>query len=58
MMNLLVDLRTWVETLVLCVQAAINSGFPVRVVDNLFVIEEPFRALLARLRAMVIEAIH
>ena len=45
MMNLLVDLRTWVETLVLCVQASINMGFPVRVVDNLFTIEEPFRAL-------------
>ena len=42
MMNLLVDLRTWVETLVLCVQAAIHSGFPVRVVDNLFAVEEPF----------------
>jgi len=49
MMNLLVDLRTWVDTLVLCVQAAINSSFPVRAVNNLFNTEEPFRALSARL---------
>ena len=42
MMNLLVDLRTRVDTLVLCVQAAINSGFPMRAVDNLFTVEEPF----------------
>ena len=42
MMNLLVDLRTWVDTLVLCVQAAINSGFPMRAVDNLFTLEESF----------------
>ena len=28
MMNILVDLRTWVKTLVLCVQAVIKSGFP------------------------------
>ena len=57
MMNLLVDLRTWVKTLVLCVQATINSGFPMRVVDNLFAVEEPFRALPAHLRDMVTEAI-
>ena len=42
MMNLLVDLRTRVDTLVLCVQAAINSGFPMQAVDNLFIVEEPF----------------
>jgi len=42
MMNLLVDLRTRVETLVLCVQAAIHSGFPVRVEDNLFTAVEQF----------------
>ena len=42
MMNLLVDLRMWIETLVLCVQAIINSGFPMRAVDNLFAVEEPF----------------
>jgi len=57
MMNLLVDLRTWVKTLVLCVQAAINSGFPMRVVDNLFAAEEPFRALPACLQSMVTEVI-
>ena len=57
MMNLLVDLRTQVETLILCVQAAINSSFPMRVVDNLFTIEEPFRALPPHHRAMVTEAI-
>jgi hypothetical protein len=49
MMNLLVDLRMHIETLLLCVQAAINSGFPVRAVDNLFAIEEPFRAMSAHL---------
>ena len=53
MMSLLVELRTWIETLQLCMQAAHNVGFPV---DNLFT-EEPFRALLAHLRAMVTEAI-
>ena len=44
MMNLFVDLRTRVDSLVLCVQAAINSGFPVRAMDNLFIAKEPFRA--------------
>ena len=58
MMNLLVDLRTRVDTLVLCVQAAINSGFPMRAVDNMFAAEELFRALSACLRAMVTEAVH
>ena len=57
MMNLLVDLRMWVETLVLCVQAAINSGFPVCAVDNLFTTEEPFRALSALLQAIETETI-
>jgi len=57
MMNLLVDLRMRVETLILCVQAAIDSGFAVRAVDNLFAIEEPFRARPARLQAMVIKVI-
>ena len=42
MMNLLVDLRTRVDTLVLCAQATINSCFPVRAVDNLFIVEELF----------------
>ena len=49
MMNLLVDLRMWVDTLVMCVQAAINSDFPVQAVDNLFTTEEPFQALSAHL---------
>ena len=53
MMNLLVELRTWIETLQLCMQAAHNVGFPV---DNLFV-EEPFRALSACLRVVVTEVI-
>ena len=57
MMNLLVDLRMRIDTLVLCVQAAINSGFPMRAVDNLFTAEEPFQALPACLGAIVIEAI-
>ena len=47
MMNILVDLRTRVDTLVLCVQAAINSGFLVRAMDNLFTTKEHLRALLA-----------
>ena len=41
----------------MCVQATINAGFPMGAVDNMFTIEEPFRALLACLRAMVIDAI-
>jgi len=49
MMNLLVDLRTWVDTLVLCMQATINSGFPMRALDNLFTVEESFQALPAHL---------
>jgi len=49
MMNLLIDLRTRVDTLVLCVQAAINLSFPIRAVDNLFTVEELFRAMSARL---------
>jgi hypothetical protein len=28
MINLLVDLKTWIKTLILCMQDAINSGFP------------------------------
>ena len=54
MMNLLVQQRTQVETLQLCVQIARNAGFPM---DNLFT-KEPFRALPAYLRAMVTKAIH
>jgi hypothetical protein len=53
-MNLLVELRMRIETLLLCVQAACNAGFPM---DNLFT-KEPFRALSVRLRAVVTEAIH
>ena len=49
MMNLLIDLRTRVDTLILCVQAAINLSFPIRAVDNLFTVEELFRAMSARL---------
>ena len=55
MMNLLVELRTQIETLQLCVQAARNTRFPM---DNLFTVEESFRALSACLRAMVTEAIN
>ena len=46
MMNLLVQLRTRVKTLQLCMQATHNVGFPM---ENLFPIEEPFQALLAHL---------
>ena len=55
MMNLLVQQRTQVETLQLCEQIARNAGFPM---DNLFTVEESFRALSACLRAMVTEAIN
>ena len=58
MMNLLIDLRTWVDTLVMCLQAAINLGFLVRAVDNLFATKELFQALSAYLQAMVTKAIH
>jgi hypothetical protein len=57
MMNLLVDLRMSIETIHLCVQAAINLGFPMRAVDNLFAAEEPFRAMTAHLRVVVTEGI-
>jgi len=53
MMKIIVELRKWIETLQLCVQAACNTGF---LMDNLFA-EGPFRALPAYLRAMVTEAI-
>jgi hypothetical protein len=57
MMNQLVELRTRVETLQLCVQAACNASFPMGTMDNLFTIEEPFRALPARLRAVVTDVV-
>jgi hypothetical protein len=57
MMNQLVELRTRVETLQLCVQAARNASFPMGTMDNLFTIEEPFRALPARLRAVVTDVV-
>ena len=57
MMNLVVVLSMWVDTLQMSVLAAYNAAFPVGKVDNLFIAEEHLRALLARLRAMVTEAI-
>ena len=57
MMNLLVELRTWVQTLQLCVQAACDAAFPVEIADNPIAIEECLHALSAHLRAMVSEAI-
>jgi hypothetical protein len=54
MMNLLVELRTWIETLQLCVQAAQNAGFAM---DDLFA-EEPLQALPTHLIDVVTEAIH
>ena len=56
-MNLFGELRTRVKTLEPCVQVDYNTSFPMGIVDNLFVVEEPFRALPARLRAVVTQVI-
>ena len=58
MMNLVVVLSTWVDTLQMSVLAACNAAFPIGKVDNLFAAEEHLQALLARLRAVVTKAIH
>ena len=52
-----VELRTQVQTLQLCVQAAYDVAFPVETVDNPVTAAERLRALPAHLRAMVTEAI-
>jgi hypothetical protein len=57
MTNLIVVLTMRVETLQLSMLAAYNTAFPVRTMDNLFTAEEHLRALPARLRAVVTEAI-
>ena len=54
----LVELRTRVQTLQLCVQAACDVAFPVETADNPVTIEERLLALPVRLRARVTEAIH
>ena len=58
MMNLIVVLSTRIDTLQMFVLAAYNVAFPIGRVDNLLAAEEHLRALLARIQAMVIEAIH
>ena len=58
MMNLVVVLSTWVDTLQMSVLAACNAAFPIGKVDNLFAAEEHLQALLAYLRAIVTKAIH
>ena len=40
MMNLVVVLSMWVDTLQMSVLAACNAAFPVGKVDNLFAVEE------------------
>ena len=57
MMNLLVELRMWAQTLQLCTQAACDAAFPLETVDNLVTVEERLRALPVRLRAMVTEGV-
>jgi hypothetical protein len=37
---LVVELRTWVQTLQLCVQAACDTTFLVEIADNLVITEE------------------
>ena len=58
MMNLLMELRMWVQTLQLCAQAAYDAAFPVETADNPVAAEERLRALPVHLRATVTEAIH
>ena len=57
MMNLLMELRTWVQALQLCAQAAYDAVFPMEIAYNLVAIEERLQALLVHLQAMVTEAI-
>ena len=40
------------------VLAACNAAFPIGKVDNLFAAKEHLRAVLARIQAMVTEAVH
>ena len=57
MMNLLMELRTWVQTLQLCTQATSDVAFPVETADNPVAVEERLRALLVCLRVVVTETI-
>ena len=52
------ELRTWVQTLQLCAQAACDVAFPVETTDNPVITEELLRALLVCLQTMVTKAIH
>ena len=47
MMNLVVVLSMWVDTLQMSVLAAYNAAFPVGKVDNVLATEEQLQALLA-----------
>jgi hypothetical protein len=40
MMNLLMELRAWVQTVQLCTQAACDAAFPMETTDNLVTVEE------------------
>ena len=40
MMNLLMELRMWVQTLQLCTQAACDAAFPVETADDPVITEE------------------
>jgi hypothetical protein len=54
---LVVELRTRVQALQLCAQAAYDAAFPVEIANNPVIAEERLRALPARLQAMVTKAI-
>ena len=57
MMNLVVVLSSWVNTLQMSLLAAYNAAFPVGTMDNLLAAEEHLQALMARIRAMVTKAV-
>jgi hypothetical protein len=40
MMNLLMELRTWIQTMQLCAQATCDVAFPMEIADNLVATEE------------------
>ena len=57
MMNLVVVLSTWVDTLQMSMLAACNAAFPIGKVDNLLAAEEHLRTMPARIRVVVTKAI-
>jgi hypothetical protein len=57
MMNLVVVLSTWVDTLQMSMLATCNASLPVGRVDNLLAAKEHLRALSTRIQTVVTEAI-